>query len=52
MPRKKKDARDMTSDELARKVFGPKAAKALKQAAHEGDDKPPSGRKAKGKASP
>lgn len=51
MPRKKKTARDMTSEELARKVFPPKVLKELKKAAHEGDDKPSRGRKSKGKAS-
>jgi hypothetical protein len=34
MPRKKKTARDMTDDELAKKVFGSKAAKELKKIAN------------------
>ena len=40
MPRKKKSARDMTTEELAKKVFPAKVLKELKRTAHEGDDKP------------
>jgi len=39
MPRKKKSARDLTSDELARRVFPPKALKELKKLANP-DEKP------------
>jgi hypothetical protein len=52
MPRKKKTAKDMTTDEIARKVFPPKVLKELKKAAHEGDEKPNPGPKPKGKRSP
>lgn len=45
MPRKPKSARDMTDDELAKKVFGPKAAKALKKIANPDDEPKKSGRK-------
>ena len=48
MPRKKKNARDMTTEELAKKVFPPKVLRELKKAAQEAD----SGPKLKGKASP
>ena len=40
MPRKKKSARDMTTEELAKKVFPAKVLKELNRTAHEGDDKP------------
>jgi len=40
MPRKKKSARDMTSEELAKKVFPAKVLKELKRTAHEGQGKP------------
>ncbi len=46
MPRKKKSARDMTTEELAKKVFPPKVLKELKRTAHEGAEKPSKGRKA------
>lgn len=36
MPRKKKSARDLTDDALAKRLFGTKGAAALKQAASEG----------------
>jgi len=35
MPRKRKPAMELTSDELARRVFGAKGATALKKAAQE-----------------
>ena len=35
MPRKRKPAMELTSDELARRVFGAKGANALKKAAQE-----------------
>ena len=40
MQRKKKSARDMTSEELAKKVFPAKVLRELKRTAHEGKDKP------------
>ncbi len=43
MPRKKKSARDMTTEELAKKVFPPKVLKELTRTAHEGDEKPVKG---------
>ena len=39
MPRKKKAARELTTDEIARKVFPKKAIKRLKEIAHERDGK-------------
>ena len=39
MPRKKKTAKDMTTEELARSVFPKKAVEELKRQAHEKDDK-------------
>ncbi len=41
MPRKPKHHKDMTSDELARRVFGPKAHKHLKRIAHESESEKP-----------
>ena len=38
MPRKKKTARDMTTDELAKRVFPKKVLEQLKRIAHEKDD--------------
>jgi hypothetical protein len=52
MPRKKKSPKDMTSEEIARRVFPPKVLKELNKVAHEGEDKPSPGRKSKGKSSP
>jgi len=40
MPRKKKTAMDMTTEELARKLFPKKVRDRLKAIAHEKDDKP------------
>lgn len=37
MPRKKKQPIDMTTEELAKKVFPPKVLKELKRIAHEGE---------------
>ena len=42
MPRKKKTARDMTTEELAKKVFPKKVLDKLREVAHEKDDKPDS----------
>ena len=39
MPRKKKTARDMTTEELAKKVFPKKVRDKLKDIAHEKDHK-------------
>ena len=39
MPRKKKTARDMTTEELARKIFPKKVLDKLKEIAHEKDGK-------------
>ena len=39
MPRKKKPARELTTEEIARKVFPKKAIERLKEIAHERDDK-------------
>jgi len=41
MPRKRKPAMELTSDELARRVFGVKGANALKKAAQEPKPKKP-----------
>lgn len=41
MPRKRKPAMELTSDELARRVFGTKGANALKKAAQESQEKKP-----------
>jgi hypothetical protein len=40
-PGKKKTARDLTTEELAKKVFPKKAIEKLKEIAHERDDKEP-----------
>jgi hypothetical protein len=40
LPRKKKEPRDMTSEELAKRVFPPKVLRELKKVAHQGDAKP------------
>ncbi len=40
MPKKKKTAMDMTTEELAKKVFPKKVRDRLKAVAHEKDDKP------------
>ena len=37
MPRKKKEPIDMTTEELARRIFPPKVLKELKRIAHEGE---------------
>ncbi|MFH0941792.1 MAG: hypothetical protein V1823_02045 [Chloroflexota bacterium] len=39
MPRKKKTAKDMTTEELAKKVFPKKVLEKLKEVAHEKDRK-------------
>ncbi len=39
MPRKKKTARDMTTEELAKKIFPKKVRDKLKEVAHEKDKK-------------
>ena len=39
MPRKKRTAKDMTTEELARSVFPKKVVEELKRVAHERDDK-------------
>ena len=39
MPRKKKTARDMTTEELAKKVFPKKVLEKLNEIAHEKDKK-------------
>ena len=40
MPRKKKQPKDMTSEELARQVFPPKVLRELKKVAQESEEKP------------
>ena len=45
MPRKKKSARDMTSEELAKKVFPVKVLKELKRTAHQGEERSKKDRK-------
>jgi hypothetical protein len=40
MPRKKKTAQDMTTEELAKRVFPKKVLEKLKEVAHEKDGKP------------
>jgi pyruvate kinase len=40
MPRKKKSPREMTSEELAKRVFPAKAVRELKKIAQEADSKP------------
>ena len=40
MPRKKKTADDMTTDELAKKLFPKKLRDKLQEIAHEKDEKP------------
>ena len=42
MPKKKKTAIDMTTEELARKIFPPKVLEKLKEIAHGKDGKPDS----------
>ena len=37
MPRKKKEPKDMTTEELARRIFPPKVLQELKRIAHEGE---------------
>ncbi len=39
MPRKKKTAKDMTTEELAKKIFPKKVRDKLKEVAHEKDSK-------------
>ena len=39
MPRKKKTAKDMTTEELAKKIFPKKVRDKLKEIAHEKDEK-------------
>ena len=39
MPRKKKTAKDMTTEELAKKIFPKKVRDKLKEVAHEKDHK-------------
>jgi len=39
MPRKKKTAKDMTTEELAKKIFPKKVVDKLKEVAHEKDSK-------------
>jgi hypothetical protein len=41
MPRKRKPAMELTSDELARRVFGVKGANALKKAARQSQEPKP-----------
>ena len=41
MPRKKKTANEMTTEELAKSVFPKKVVEKLKEVAHERDDKEP-----------
>jgi hypothetical protein len=48
MPRKRKPAMELTSDELAKRVFGAKGAAELKKVAQEAQEKKPK----KGKSSP
>lgn len=50
MPRKKKPARELTTEQLARRVFPPKVLKELKRAAHEGEPKARRSPKPRGKA--
>ncbi len=40
MPRKKKEPKDMTTEELAKKVFPPKALEQLKKLANPEEPKP------------
>ena len=40
MPKRKKDPRDMTTEEIAKKVFPKKVRDRLKEIAHEKDGKP------------
>lgn len=40
LPKKKKTANDMTTDELAKRIFPKKVRGKLKQVAHEKDNKP------------
>jgi len=41
MPRRKKTAKEMTTEELAKDVFPSKVVEELKRIAHEKDDKEP-----------
>jgi hypothetical protein len=41
MPRKKKSAKEMTTEELARSVFPKKVVEKLKEIAHEKEEKGP-----------
>ncbi len=41
MPRKKKSPKDMTTEELAKRVFPPKVLKELKRIAQDGEEKQP-----------
>jgi hypothetical protein len=50
MPRKKKNPREMTSEEIAKKVFPAKALRELKRLAAESDEKP-SGKSSRSKDS-
>ena len=52
MPRKKKSVRDMTTEELAKKVFPAKVLKELNRTAHEGDEKTKKGQQSDTDASP
>ena len=52
MPRKKKTAREMTTEELACRVFPKKVKRELDRVAHEGDDKPPKSPKSDSEPSP
>ena len=52
MPRKKKSAQDMTTEELAKKVFPAKVLRELKRTTHEDDDKPAKRGKSDTDASP
>jgi len=48
MPRRKKEPIDMTTEELAKRVFPPKILKELKQIAHQGEEsQPPKPKKGK-----
>lgn len=38
MPKRKKEPKDMTTEELAREVFPPEVLEKLKEIAHEKDD--------------
>jgi len=40
MPKRKKTAKDMTTDEIAKRVFPGKVVEKLKEVAHEKDGKP------------